>query len=256
MTRRETAGKIGRLLPFYGLGLLAVTGIKLFYSRAGAGDLDWILAPTCRLAGLLIGTSFQREAGIGWVCHEHRLIVAPACAGLNFLIICLATLYFSFLHRLAGSPARLAWLGASLGLSALLTLGTNALRICAAIRLREMDLYGGMVTPERVHRLEGTVLYCLTLLGAHRQVDRLFERFQASRRGSAPAVLAPLGWYLAVTVGVPLLHRAYLRDAARFLEHSALVAGVCLLLVAALRIREGMLPGARGAKIRGDSGPR
>jgi len=231
MTPRSGSVPWAGLLPFYALGLCFAYTLKLFYSRAGAGELDWVLAPTCRLAGLLAGISFEREAGIGWISRDHRMIVGPACAGLNFMLIAFSALFFSFVHRLRGAPVRGAWFGATLGLAFLLTVATNSVRLVAAIRLHEAAIYGGPITPDRIHCLEGTVVYCLSLLLAYRVVTGFFKPGRAPKRGRrlAPA-LVPLGWYLAFTLGVPLLNRAYLRDGNRFLEHSALIVSVCLIL--------------------------
>jgi exosortase K len=231
MRLRERLAGSGPVLVFYLVGLCVAFGIKLYYSRAGADDLRWILGPACRLAGLLSGMSFEREGGVGWITRDHRMIVGPACAGLNFLIIAFSALFFSFVHRLRGAPERSAWLGACLAAAGILTVATNSLRIVAAVRLREADLYGRWITPERVHRLEGTLIYCLALLLAYRMAHTVIERLTSAREPRRPpSLLAPLGWYLALTLGVPLLNRAYLRGAGRLLEHSILVLSVCLLL--------------------------
>ncbi|MGH7339284.1 MAG: exosortase K, partial [Candidatus Rokuibacteriota bacterium] len=70
-----------RTTPFLGLGLLVAWGLKSLFSRAGADDLGWILAPTCRLAELLSDVEFEREFGAGWVDHTHRMIVGASCSG-------------------------------------------------------------------------------------------------------------------------------------------------------------------------------
>jgi exosortase K len=225
--KRETV----RLLPLYALGLLVAFFLKLYYSRAGADGLDWILAPTCRLAGLLSGIPFEREPGIGWITRSHRMIVGPACAGINFLIVAFCALCFPFLRRLAGAWARFVWLPASLALAALFTVVTNSLRLIVAVRLHEMGAGGGLLTPARAHRLEGTVIYCAAILLAFFCVDRIFGRFEAPRQAGtrAPSALVPLGWYLAVTLGVPLVTLSFRGDGGRLPEHAGVVVSVCLL---------------------------
>ena len=99
---------------FYAVGLLAALGLKYYYSIAGADDLGWILTPVARLAGLLGEIHFQWEPHAGFVSHSSEVIIAPACAGINFLIICFSTIYFTFVGGLRGTGVKCAWFGASL----------------------------------------------------------------------------------------------------------------------------------------------
>ncbi len=231
MRGRAIAREALRLVPLYGIGALVAVGMKLFYRRAEVEDLDWILAPTSLLADVLGGIRFEREAGAGWVSHSHRMVLGPACAGVNFLIIVFAALFFSFVHRLRGPAVRGAWLGASLGLAYLVAVVANAIRIVAAVHLYGMDIYGELVTPERVHRVEGTVVYCVALLLACAGVEGLVERRagRPARRRSGGA-LAPLCWYLGIALGAPLLSRANRGGDGRLIEHAGAVAAVCLLV--------------------------
>jgi exosortase K len=219
-------------LLLYGAGCFVALGLKLFYSRAGSEELAWILAPTSALTELLTGSHFQREARTGWISHSSRMILGPACAGVNFLIIAFSAFFFSFAGRLKTAAGRCAWLPASLGGAYLLAIMTNALRIIAAIHLHDADIYGGLITPLRVHRAEGTMLYLASLLLAYLAVERAFvRRTAAPARRRAPAPLVPLGWYAAIALGVPLVNRAMSGGAGGpFLEHVALVLLVCLSL--------------------------
>src|SRR5262249_47571267 len=63
-------------------------GVKAFYSHAGADELLWVLAPSAWLARVVGGVDLVYEQGAGFISHAHRLVVGPACAGVNFLIIC------------------------------------------------------------------------------------------------------------------------------------------------------------------------
>lgn len=243
-------------LPLYAFGLLVAYGLKSFYSRAGADDLRWVLGPTCRLVGILTGICFDPEPGAGWINHTHRMIVGPTCAGLNFLIIVFSTLHFSFLHRLEGLHRKLLWFGLSLGTAYLLTLGTNAIRIIAAIHLYQMDIYGDWITAARVHRLEGSLVYCFSLLAAYLTVDRVAGRFlfgvsptPAAANPIAPEIrsaLVPLCWYILIAVVVPLLNRAYFREGMLFAEHTLMVLSVCLALLAlSCAVHRGLLKRVR-----------
>ncbi len=76
-----------------GTGALCLAvGVKAFYSRAGADDLLWVLAPSAWLARLVGGVDLVYEPGAGFISHAHRLVVGPACAGVNFFQVSRFTL--------------------------------------------------------------------------------------------------------------------------------------------------------------------
>lgn len=63
-----------------------------------------------------------------------------------------------------------------------------------------------------------------------------------------PTLIVPIGCYLAVTLGVPLLNGA--ADGESFLEHAFFVLAVCtvLLLIRQSRSRAGMVSRTRNAR--------
>ena len=144
---------------------------------------------------------------------------ALARAGVNFLVVSSLALFFSA----APSRNKWSWCVFSLAIAYAATLGTNALRIVLAARLYELPLDAGWLTPARLHRVLGVVLYCSALLGLCRL---------AGSRGR----LTPLYWYAGIVVGVPLLNRAFLRDPGQFAEHAAVTLGVGLLVLLAFRL--------------------
>jgi len=209
--------------------------LKAFYSGANADQLRWVLGPTCWLAGRLGGMTFTDEAGAGFISHAQHLVVGPACSGLNFLIACFAALFFSFAHRWRRIVARAAWLPGSLAVAWLATIATNALRVSLAASLYQADIYGDLLTPERAHRLLGTLLYCGALVALHGLVRRQFEG-RAAKAGAAQgwrawlSLGAPFACYLGLVIIVPL---ARLRPGAldaRMMEHTATVAATALAL--------------------------
>jgi exosortase K len=212
-----------------GAGVAFAAALKAFYGHAGPDQLLWILAPASWLARYAGGVDLAYERGGGFISHTHHLVVGAACAGVNFLVIAFLTLLLGFLPRF-GSPARrLAWVPAALGLAYAATVVTNGLRIVLAAHLYELDIYGDVVTPERVHRLAGTVIYYGSLLALYLAVEALVRA-----RGDRPAAwtrLVPLGCYLLVSVAVPLAGRACSYAGTRRLgEHVASVAGVAVVL--------------------------
>jgi exosortase K len=230
---------------FYVIGLLIAFGLKYFYHNAGSDDLNWILVPTARVVEYLSGIHFERELYIGLVNHAYRFIIVPSCAGVNFLTITFSTIFFSFVHRLKGMGRKSLWLGISAGFAYLLTLVANALRIIAAIYLYRADIYGGWVTMERIHRIEGVFIYFFFLLVAYLTVERVFQgvalKTPGERRSPAPEgkefmhiirrCLVPFFWYSLIGLGIPLVRMTYRQDVATFTEHFSSVTLVCLCIL-------------------------
>lgn len=197
-------------------------GVKAFYSRAGADELLWVLAPSAWLARTVGGVDLVYEHGAGFISHAHRLVVGPACAGVNFLVICFLCLYFSFAPR-ATSQAR--WFVYSLLISFGGTVAANGLRIFVSAHLWNADIYGGWMTPELVHRLAGIGIYYASLLTLYFVVE--------SRVGARAPRIAPLLWYVGISLGVPLAGRLVAGGAPGFAGHAAWVIGVALVLTLA-----------------------
>jgi len=72
------------------LGLAAL--LKRFYSNASAEELRFILAPTSWLTSLGVDTEFTFRAGEGYLSREQSVLISPACAGVNFLIVAFVSL--------------------------------------------------------------------------------------------------------------------------------------------------------------------
>jgi exosortase K len=242
--------------PFHGAGLAVLLCLKIHLSRAGADDLQWMLLPLARLVEWTTGIPFERELHGGFISLARGIVIAPSCSGVNFLAVSFAVLLFSFVHRIGPFREKVLWLVLSGILAFCLTLAVNTLRIVCSISLFQWDIYGGIVTAGRVHRLAGTVLYLSALLAAFRSGRSLVRRFFSPGRkdggggapGEGPAwVLPPVLWYLGMTVGIPLLGLSGAGRAERLGEHAATVAAIC---AAAL------LPAVPALFRRGGSGER
>jgi exosortase K len=221
------------------LTLVAAFGLKLAYRSAGARDLEWVLAPSCWLASRLGGVALVWEWGAGWISHQPRMVVGPACAGVNFLVVAWLAVFFSSQARWSGLHRKLAWCCASLLAAYTATLVTNGLRIVLAAHLYGADVYAGWLTPERLHRLLGVVLYCSVLVGLCRAAElrsRNGPPLPASWSSwSSWSWLRPFAWYAGIAIGIPLFNRAFVRDPAHFAEHALLTLGVGLVVVALWR---------------------
>ena len=102
MNFKEKSNYLRHNSIFYITGFLLIFCMKYYYSRAGAPELKWILAPTAGWVSLLSGIPFEYMCETGYVNHDLKMIIAPSCSGMQFMMITAAMLIFSFVH-LSGS---------------------------------------------------------------------------------------------------------------------------------------------------------
>ena len=231
---------------FFPLTVGIVFFLKRHYSEASPDDLLWILKPTSRLVAVLTGIPFVFEKRIGYLSDSVMFIIAKPCAGVNFLIIVFCMSVFAIVPRAKRLGSKLA---AFLGIAAgayLATVLVNAFRIIAAIYSYRAGISIGWFTPERVHRIEGAGIYFLFLWLIHistrsalgPRVSRIAPAKQrdalAAWKRLASLFLAPLVWYLGMTVLVPLVRSARGGYDARIVEHFACVVLVPLLMAGLL----------------------
>jgi exosortase K len=228
---------------FYGLGLLMAYALKHHYSRATGDGLDWILSPTASLVAAFTGIHFEKEAFTGFVSRESAIIIAPACAGVNFLISAFSLLVIAVTHNLMGAVRKLLGVGISAATAFILTVCVNALRIATSVFLYRADIYDGWTTPERIHRIDGTLIYFFSLLLIYPAACWIGKRLGSRkkdetmvpvrRKGSVTHILcagaAPFFCYLALTVGVPILNQAW--RSPKFVEHCFMVVGGSSLML-------------------------
>lgn len=141
------------------LVLVSALALKRRYGTAGAEELDWLLAPTSSLVNLVTGQHFIREARVGFVSDSLPIVIAPACAGLNFFVIGFLTLSFGFIPKLSALTAKALWLAVSPPLAYAATLVANTVRIASAVGCHDMGLRVPMLTAAEAHRALGIVIY-------------------------------------------------------------------------------------------------
>ncbi len=228
---------------FYLIGFVIVLGMKFFYSRADSNDLEWILAPTAWWVRILGGIPFENEPEIGYVNHAFRFIIAPSCSGVQFMLITAATLIFSFVQQMKTLRKGFCWIATSLGLSYLLTVFVNGIRITTAIYLpiclEKSGVLNGWLTPERLHTLIGIVIYFTSLCVIYLMTGFIFRKLGQGgfpspakpHRGIIGKYVPPLFWYFFIAVGLPFLNQAFRGNGEKFGEYTLLITGGCFSIV-------------------------
>ena len=147
---------------FYLIGAAFCIGLKLYYRSADSCGLMWILTPTARWAGILGGYAFENLPHTGYVNHDLQFIIAKSCSGVQFMVITLAALIFSYTHlitRRSGVKKGFLWLALSFLLSYAATILVNGLRIVLSIDLppvfEKLGILRDLLTPEQLHTAIG-----------------------------------------------------------------------------------------------------
>ena len=86
--------------PYYLVGTAVIIIIKVFYGHAAASRLTWILTPTAWWVRTLSRIPFEYDPIAGYVNYPLRFIIAPSCSGVQFMMIVIAMLIFSYVHRM------------------------------------------------------------------------------------------------------------------------------------------------------------
>jgi exosortase K len=218
--------------------------LKFYYASASADQLRWILAPTTVFVELVTGTSFKFESHAGYLSRDRSFLIAPACAGVNFLITAFLMLSVRRLlrDRSASVGSDIAsdktwgFIAVAALVAYLVTLVANTARIVVALRLGALHLGRAPETSylnrDELHRVEGILVYFGFLL--------LFYVISEKLSAAKPANLwrqacFPLLVYYAIVLGIPLANGAY-RQGAAFWEHSLFVLLIPLLLLLPLAV--------------------
>jgi len=164
-----------RDLPVHAGTLAAAYLLKRHYSTASADDLRWVLEPTAWLTSRATGSPFPFEAGVGNVSTELGFILAPECAGVNFLIIATCSLVFAFVHKRDSRVGKAAFVAATVAVAYLATVAVNTIRIVATLRFDP---------GEGLHRILGIVVYLGSLLLLHALFRRALESRCSARLSS------------------------------------------------------------------------
>ena len=219
------------LATYYLAAAILMWMLKRHYSTADAEQIRWMLQPVSGLVAWLSGSDYIWETGIGYVRADQRFTIAPACAGINFMIMTFGLTVAAFLHCGRHNIGRIVMLAGALSGAYLLSLAANASRIVLAIALYEHEVTWGWLTPERLHRLAGVVVYFGALSLYYTLLKRIISRKSALFRLS-PVVssLLPWLWYAAGAVAVPMVNRLYRGSRQPASEHLLTVIGASAVL--------------------------
>ncbi len=224
------------VLFFYLAALVPGYWLKAFFSQAGAEDLTWILKPVATLVSFSTGIGFRSDSTLGFVNQDHSLIIAPACAGVNFMVIGLLMISCLCISRLKMAREKIY----CLLISPVIVYGTailvNSLRIIISIHLYEADIYAGIFTEELVHRLTGIIVYLSGLWLLYCIAEYVLRYLQSRTSSQGFSIqdkwyLKVTAWYLLIVIVIPLLHSTGGQLPSQFVVHCLSVGLGCVCLI-------------------------
>lgn len=172
---RSLINKYGNVNSLYFLlGLIAVYGMKHYYSMSTVESLVWVLKPTSLLTEWLTGVPFLFERGLGYVNENIKIAIAKPCAGLNFFMMLASMLSYTLIPLFRTNRQKCLLLVGVTFVTYALTLAANTLRIIVAMGLYKYDIEWGYFTAGRLHRMEGIVVYFLVLWMVYAVVQKIF----------------------------------------------------------------------------------
>jgi exosortase K len=223
---RQLWGRCG----LFAVALVAAWLLKRHYSQASPEELRWVLAPTAALVQLALDADLVFRPGEGYLSRELSILISPACAGVNFLIVAFLSLALGFGRSLPGGKQGAVSLLAFAAVAYLTTLLVNTLRICLSVWLAHLAARLLGLTFQSVHRLLGIAVYLAGLVTLCLTVQLcLRKRLRVPTRHST--LLVAFVCYLTITLLVPLL-----RGAAQSSEYWGHAAPVSVLVGGALAL--------------------
>lgn len=239
------------------MGIIILFLLKIHYNTAHAEELLWILGPIRFIIEQVSTIRFDFVPYEGYVSRFSMITIAPACAGINFLLIAFATLFFPLINRFQKTSTRFLWLFICGAAAYLATLFANTIRILCAIWLYTTDIYNTWVTPSRVHRLEGTIVYLFILIALYFAATNIpnhilhtneMKRSLLEKKKIASVsgyLVIPFFWYFLITIVVPFIRASGTERGPAFFEHiffvsivSGTVFSTCLVIRFFLRHRD------------------
>jgi exosortase K len=199
--------------------VLVIVG-KQYFRTATADDLRWLLAPTAKCVSVLTGSHFVHTTGVGYVDRDVHFVIAPVCAGLNFMLAAILALALGWFAGMQSWRALGERVVAVVGVAYAATIIVNTLRISLSIETHA----GG-----ELHRIEGVLVYLGGLCAVYGAARRLDD--PAAIRG-ARWLAIPVAAYLAITLLLPLAHGAAARP--EFAAHAMWVLAGCAVVALAV----------------------
>ena len=107
--------------------------LKLGFTLADNNDLNFLLKPTDKLVGLLIGSQSVSTIESGYFYERLNIIIDKSCSGFNFWILCFLLITYLTVKHFDKSIDKFLAIPTALFVAYLLTIFVNTSRIFVSI---------------------------------------------------------------------------------------------------------------------------
>lgn len=153
-----------------------VVWFKLYCNNAGNQELLLFLKPLAAAVGIFTGISFEYGPAVGFYNEAAGIVIGKSCAGVNFYMILLLMLVFSFIARFRKTTSKVTAFVLFLALSYIGTVFVNISRVIGAIRvLAYLRSAGNGLDPDMVHKAAGILCFSFFLMIIYYFGNRLIK---------------------------------------------------------------------------------
>ena len=162
-------------IPYY----LAAAGLfillKVGYTFAGNNDLIFLLKPTDKLVGLLIGSQSVYLADDGFFHEKINVVIEKSCSGFNFWVLCFLLFAYLGLKYVDKHLHKTLIMPTALLCAYALTIFANASRIATSIVVQNQT---SGIFPDRqplIHEIVGITTYFSLLVLAYFLIEKYLK---------------------------------------------------------------------------------
>ncbi len=152
-------------------------GLGFVYRYGDLSLLSFILRPVTFIIELFLGTKFSYHDNLGFVNEVYKVNIGRDCSGINFLIITLLMLTFSFISKIKGGVRKFTSLLIIIVASYGITIFANASRIIGAILIMDIPIFLETRYEGLLHQSIGVVVYFIYLLGTYILASKILEKW-------------------------------------------------------------------------------
>ncbi|MEX1376526.1 MAG: exosortase K [Eubacteriales bacterium] len=151
---REKTFNITNFIFYAGAAAIGAA-LKIFYDIAGNDQLIFMIKTASNLVALFYNTDFFYDSKLGYVSHQLGITIGKSCAGINYMIIVLLMLAFSYIHYFKSTKSKIIYFAVIFPAAYLMTILANSSRIILSIKMLDMSWLYNSFSKETVHLITG-----------------------------------------------------------------------------------------------------
>jgi exosortase K len=160
-------------LPYYLISFGILVLLKFGYTFANNNDLIFLLKPTDKILGLLMGSQSVYQSESGFLHENLNIIINKSCSGFNFLVLSFLLFTYLTVKHLKNHLQKLLSFPIALIGAYLLTIFVNTSRIFTSIVVQNQNKSFFLNQQHLVHEAIGVITNLSFLILAYLLIDNL-----------------------------------------------------------------------------------